>query len=108
VIAEELDVVLDLEPPRRVTLEADAQRIGEIEAHVIRGLHLAAVADLVVEDAQVHRAERLVRRLRRAGRQGEHLQRLVDGLALRDGGDAGMPTGGLHGAELPMNWARRR
>jgi len=77
VIAEELNVVLDLEPALRLAFEADAQCVAERDGDVIRGLDRAAIADAVVERAQVDRLDSLVGALRRATRQLQHFERLV-------------------------------
>ena len=64
-VAEQLHVVLDLEPALRIALEADAQRIAERDRDMIGGLDGAAIADAVVERAQIDGLDPLVGALRR-------------------------------------------
>jgi hypothetical protein len=77
VVAQELHVVLDLEPLGRLALEVDPHRVLEGDGDVVGGLDHAAVADLVVEHAQEDRLDQLVGGLGLAGRQLDHLEGLV-------------------------------
>ncbi len=77
VVAQELHVVLDLEPARAFSCEVHTHRVGEGDLHVIRRLDDAAIADLVVEHAEEHGLHEPLAGLWRPGRQLDHLERLV-------------------------------
>jgi len=77
VIAQELDVVVDVEPVLRVALEVDSVAQLDVELDEVAGLDLDDVADHVGRRLEEDGAQRVVHRLRLAARQGDDLRRLV-------------------------------
>lgn len=77
VIAEELDVVVDVEPASRIAFEADSVAQLDVEATEVAGLDFDDVGHHVSRRLEEDRAKRAVHRLRLATRERDDLRGLV-------------------------------